>query len=759
VKTRFLAVALAGLFLCVDAVRAEASEDPVDLEYPCQLVGLSNPDSDCWTGMDVNGLYKDLFTGAPVPVDPARWLVGAPPSEKSGVTLPTDHWIELGFCGPIGDGPGPDIVLTEQGTEGEQALILVGDGKHCPYPIATVKADLGGTQTTSVINIDLAGVTMPFVPTTIRVVSLGLGGASPGFDVGSVRARIVPSQTPLASYPYPPDDACDVPSGTILKWRPGLEADKHIVYFGKTLADVNEGARPVSSPPQPQAATGFDPGPLQLGQRYYWRVDEVDGSQADGTRKGDIWGFQVADCVSVEDFESSDLAWQFEEGWYAQAAVSKCPDPVYGGYQAMDMEFKVWYQWYTGLVHMFDTPQDWTAYGAKVLALPFYGRPDNPEMARLYLRLSDGQRIATVTYSGDPSAITDPEWHLWKIPIETFAQLDLSRVHSIVLGVFGDPNGPSWPNQGVVTFDSIALCTERCDQARCRRTDLDCDCRVDYRDLGQLAGNWLDGGPRILAAQEPNAPIAWYPFDGNANDRIGSAHGQLGGLAWFTDGRIGQALSLSGVQESDLPADHVRIPNLGPVFEQIKKGLTIAFWQLGKDSLHWVDTLVCSDFEYGRKDPALHIALGDWDRPGHYQWHCGSPWTIENSLCGAHRDASEWAGRWNHWTFTKDFRTGRMDIFLNGSLYARKQGDPSALTGVAELVIGNGWYGYYDGLIDDLRIYDYAMGQSEAAYLATDGSGVLDVPLYSTADLNGDGRTDWQDFALLAQDWLAGPIP
>ena len=147
----------------------EASDVPVGFEYPCIRVALSDPDNDCWTGMDLNGNY-------PVPVDPDRWLVGPPPSELSGVTLPTDHWVELGFCGPIGDGPGPDIVLTEQGRMGEQALILLGDGRHCPVPIAVAAAESTGSQTITVINIDLAGVRLPFVPTTIRMLSLGLGG-------------------------------------------------------------------------------------------------------------------------------------------------------------------------------------------------------------------------------------------------------------------------------------------------------------------------------------------------------------------------------------------------------------------------------------------------------------------------------------------------------------------------------------------------------------------------------------------------------
>ena len=644
-----------------------ASGETPSLEYPCQLVAISNPDNDCWTGMDKNGIY-------PVPVVPEQWLVGTPPSDKSGVTLPTDHWVDLGFCGPIGDGPGPDIIMTEQGRMGEQALILVGDGQHCPYPIGIAKADTTGDQAATEIGIDLSGLTLPFAPTTIRVVSLGLGGASPGFDVGSVRARIVPSQTPLAAYAHPPDKA--------------------------------------------------------------------------------------ADFKKVEDFESSNLAWQFHEGWEAVASVSRRPDhPVYEGCQSMAMNFKVYLNIHTGLIHVFDTGQDWKVSGAKVLELAFQGRQGNPEMARPYLRLSDGRASATVYYDGNPNAITDPQWHIWRIPLRTFSELDLSQIRSLVLGVFGDPNGPPWPVEGVVYFDSIALSMEQCDQAQCRRTDLNCDCHVDHRDLGQIAGCWLGSSRRTLSVQEPNRAVAWYRFEGNTDDSIGLAHGQIEGLACFAEGRIGQALSLSGMQGPGIAPDHMRITNVRSLFQQIKMGLTIAFWQLGKDSTHWIDTLVCSDFEYGKTDPAIHIALGCWDRPGQYQWSCGNPWTIENSLCGNHKDTTEWAGRWNHWTFVKDQRSGRMDVFLNGSLYASRQGLPSDLTGtITELTIGTGWYGYYDGLIDELQIYDYPLCQAEAAYLATDGSGILDIPLGIRADINEDDRIDWQDFALMALDWLAGPV-
>ena len=99
-----------------------------------------------------------------------------------------------------------------------------------------------------------------------------------------------------------------------------------------------------------------------------------------------------------------------------------------------------------------------------------------------------------------------------------------------------------------------------------------------------------------------------------------------------------------------------------------------------------------------------------------------------------------------------------MHIFLNGRLYDSRTGSHSHISGVTSFEIGNGWYGGYDGLIDDLRIYDYALTQPEIAYVATNGTGVFDQRLLTPADLNDDNIIDFGDFALLAEHWLENQI-
>jgi hypothetical protein len=242
--------------------------------------------------------------------------------------------------------------------------------------------------------------------------------------------------------------------------------------------------------------------------------------------------------------------------------------------------------------------------------------------------------------------------------------------------------------------------------------------------------------------------VAWYKFDDNADDSAGSAHGLLHGNPTFAPGVHGKAMSFDGNEDS------VELTGVTNLFSSITSAITIAFWQYGADSPHLTDTLCCSNYAYGASDPAIAVNLGCWRQPGEYNWDCGQSRTFHERLSGNHRYQSEWSGRWNHWAFTKDARLGEMQIFLNGRLYDSRAEANSPISQITSFEIGSGSYGGYDGLIDDFRIYDYALSQSEIAHAATDGTGVFDLPLMLPADLNNDNRINFADFAILADNWL-----
>jgi len=95
----------------------------------------------------------------------------------------------------------------------------------------------------------------------------------------------------------PTDGATDVAQDAVLSWMPGTYAETHDVYFGTTFEDVNTANRDnglgvlVS---QGQADSSYAPaGNLELGQTYYWRIDEVNGAPDNKVFKGDVWSFTI----------------------------------------------------------------------------------------------------------------------------------------------------------------------------------------------------------------------------------------------------------------------------------------------------------------------------------------------------------------------------------------------------------------------------------------------------------------------------------
>lgn len=93
---------------------------------------------------------------------------------------------------------------------------------------------------------------------------------------------VIPAGTGLpyrAVNPGPASGATQVSVSTKLGWTAGAAASSHNVYFGKSDPGDFRGS---------QVGTLFDPGPLDRGTTYYWRIDEVNAS---GVLTGDVWYF------------------------------------------------------------------------------------------------------------------------------------------------------------------------------------------------------------------------------------------------------------------------------------------------------------------------------------------------------------------------------------------------------------------------------------------------------------------------------------
>jgi hypothetical protein len=464
----------------------------------------------------------------------------------------------------------------------------------------------------------------------------------------------------------------------------------------------------------------------------------------------------MADHGVIDDFESyvdEPAVWQiWQRGGDATLTLER---------EILDMcqQSAVFRYYYDNASHSilsryFDTAQDWTRGGAQALQLLLQGDLPDPASGELYVALTDGVHSQIIAQPAIVDLKDKPSWRACRIALADLGEIDLTQIRGMIVGVrplSAVEQGIS--GAGTLSIAEIGLYGTLCSQAGRPQADLTADCAVDYQDLDRMAKDWLRAPTRVYKVALPRDPVLWYEFDGNAEDHMGRANGQVQGRCNFVPGVYGQAIHFIS------QGDAVVIPQAASVFAGIHDAITIAFWQWGDDSSHLNDTLFCSDFVYGQSNPALAIHLGCWRNPGQYRWDCGFPWSFGNRLAGRHGDKSDWTGRWNHWAFTKDIHAGAsggkgcMEIYLNGELYDRVTGTDTPIAGIASLQIGSGWYGYYDGLIDDVQIYDYALSAAEIAYAATDGTGVFERPA-TAADLNGDDAVDLRDFAALAAEWL-----
>jgi hypothetical protein len=306
----------------------------------------------------------------------------------------------------------------------------------------------------------------------------------------------------------------------------------------------------------------------------------------------------------------------------------------------------------------FADAQDWTEGGVALLRLYFSGRLDNNPDEPMWVRLTDRSGASgAVTYGTSAAESTDNQantaWHEWSIPLSQFG-VNLNRVASMTIGFGG--SGPR--SLGMMLFDDIRLYPPR---------------------------------PARTAAL-----AAYWPLDGDATDASGNGNDGtvVGGAVWEAAGLIGGALSFNG---TDAYVDCGNGAGL-----DITEAITLSAWANTADANNAEHNpfITKGDQAYALKHNTsnqIEAFIYDGD------WHTVT-YDIDDSF----------NGEWHHLASTYDGLNLR--LYVDGALQATGEHAGSIAGTEYNVNLGRNAQNadrLYNGLIDEVRIYDGALPPDE----------------------------------------------
>jgi len=312
------------------------------------------------------------------------------------------------------------------------------------------------------------------------------------FDAAATHQGEVWSFTTLgaASGPNPANGVVDVNPVQTLTWNAGAVAASHEVYFG-TDADALKNATK-SSPeykgPKALGEESYDPGTLMLNTAYFWRIDEVNGTDTDSPWPGNIWSFTTGNFFAIDNFEDynsgdNQIWYSWHDGlgygvpgidpYFAgngtgaavgdETTASFTEETiVYNGLQSMPVVYdnnKQGYSKYSEVdLTLRSDRRNWTAEGFVELSLWFRGDPANAAEP-LYVAIADTTGAPAVVVHDDPAATTINTWTQWIIPLQAFADqgINLTNVDKIAIGLGTQGNITTPGGSGKMYFDDIRL--------------------------------------------------------------------------------------------------------------------------------------------------------------------------------------------------------------------------------------------------------------------------------------------------------------
>ncbi|NQV34944.1 MAG: discoidin domain-containing protein, partial [Phycisphaeraceae bacterium] len=273
------------------------------------------------------------------------------------------------------------------------------------------------------------------------------GGVLPSYSLSEVQFSMIPA---TARSPLPASEAANIQPDAIVTWRAGRAAGQHTVYVSADQDEVADGLAPsATSSTNSIALSTFD---LDLGQTYYWRVDEVNEAEAVSVWAGSVWSLSIADSLTVEDFESySNVSpnrpfqvwvdgfgysedeffpagyggngtgagighdiWSLSSAHY-DGDIMETGKTIAGSSQSMPFYYSNSGGVASETQRTFAIPQDWTLGGAQTLSIAFSGQTGNT--GSLYVKINNTK----VTYQLDSANIAIGAWQVWNIDLTQIA--------------------------------------------------------------------------------------------------------------------------------------------------------------------------------------------------------------------------------------------------------------------------------------------------------------------------------------------------
>ncbi len=395
-----------------------------------------------------------------------------------------------------------------------------------------------------------------------------------------------------------------------------------------------------------------------------------------------------------------------------------------------------------------------------------YGNIGTNAAEQLYVALSDGVNTDVVEHN-DVNAATLTSWQEWNIPLTDFTTVNLDAIKKVYIG-FGDRDVPVQGGSGAIYVDDIRACPPRCVPAFAQMIgDIaqPYDCTVDEKDVRVLAGDWLLTDD-FIPATAPGAEGAHYKFENNTNDSASVYHGTAYGSPTYTTGRIDSyAISFDGSDDYVVVQDHPGIEFTGESF-------SVSLWLKSDYTANPKEFLVCNGtngteftgasgkryvlkFDSGQLRFLIDDDVTKTNCNIAYDNYATGEWVHVTALCD--RDANELRvyrdGLLD--ATTSNVTTGDINSPAEPLYIGAKQQEGANAASAALAPIDH----FFQGPLDDVRIYNYALSDGEIAYLATDGGAGIHLAINSPADLYkgeapGNQWINFNDYCLIADQYL-----